>query len=263
MEKYKLCLRWFSRLGIFYSTVLVTLFAVICSIAITMTVELLVFGQIRMFTIIAASLAPFIIAPVGAFILLNLVFKLDNEKQKLGYFSSIEAVDPAFHRAYLIKHAEHELAKIKRYGGTAALLIIELDDFDTLTGDYGYFAGIEVLQKIDAVLREETRNIDLVGRFGGEGFLAFLPETYCSGALLIAERICKTISLMEIEYGKHIIKVTASIGIAICTLQTEDIDSALATAERLLYQAKYLGNNQVLIEQNCSKYCFCTGTISK
>ncbi|MEQ1529650.1 MAG: GGDEF domain-containing protein [Methylococcales bacterium] len=220
-------------------------------------VELLIFGQVRLFSILEASLAPFIIAPLIVFILLNLLFKLDSDQQKLGYFSSIDAIDPTYHRAYLIKHAEHELSRIKRYGGTSSMLMIDIDDFDDINSEYGYFAGNEVLSIVNDLLREQTRTTDLVGLFDNRDFLAFLPETYCSGALSIAERMRQKIENLDIVYGKYKIPVTASIGIAICNCQTEDIDSALSTAERLLHQAKYLGSNQVVIEQNCSKYCFC------
>lgn len=145
-----------------------------------------------------------------------------------------------------------ELKKYGRYQRNACLLLFDLDHFKKVNDTYGHQVGDDVLVAIAQICKTVLRKIDIFGRYGGEEFIAFLPETDREGALVVAERLRGTIESASIPSNEGPIHITISIGIApFGDIDELSIDSVIKQADDALYSAKNRGRNRVFcIHQN-------------
>ncbi len=142
----------------------------------------------------------------------------------------------------------HELARVERFGGRLALVLLDIDDFKIVNDSLGHLVGDRVLQRIGEILRRESRTVDLAARYGGEEFVLALPETAGEGAVKIAERLREAIASAGVSNGDvgEPVAVTASLGIAVAPDEADDARSLIAAADRALYEAKQRGKNRVV-----------------
>ena len=131
--------------------------------------------------------------------------------------------------------------------GPVAMLLIDVDHFKRVNDSHGHLAGDEVLRSLAAELRQQVRDSDIVGRFGGEEFTVLLPRTDVTEALRIAERLRRGASALSIFAGEARIGVTVSIGVAVLGRHGRDLFELLAAADLALYRAKDKGRNQVCL----------------
>jgi diguanylate cyclase (GGDEF)-like protein len=148
--------------------------------------------------------------------------------------------------------AQRELARARREKYELAVLIIDLDRFKLVNDRFGHLVGDEVLKGIGRCLSAETRDYDTVGRFGGEEFVAVLPETSAADAVRVAERIRAAVNRTSVHDlvsnadrsgGADLLSV--SIGVACSGIDGEELIDLLYEADRALYYAKENGRNQV------------------
>nr|WP_239154291.1 GGDEF domain-containing protein [Amycolatopsis sp. FDAARGOS 1241] len=148
--------------------------------------------------------------------------------------------------------AQREISRAEREGGSFGALMIDLDHFKSINDTYGHLAGDDVLKAVAAVVKQETRAHDLVGRFGGEEFVALLPSTSKEDAITTAERIRRRISELVIATHTNegeaveIVQRTASIGVASFPLDGSSIEEVMASADAAVYAAKHGGRNRVV-----------------
>jgi diguanylate cyclase (GGDEF)-like protein len=136
-----------------------------------------------------------------------------------------------------------EHRRVRRHGAPLSVLMLDLDRFKRVNDEYGHAAGDRVLAVAAGVLRDELRAIDLGARFGGEEFLAMLPDTPLEDAMRVAERVRRRIAAMPVQYQGVDIHVTVSIGVA----QLDDgerIAEFIARADAALYEAKRGGRDR-------------------
>lgn len=147
--------------------------------------------------------------------------------------------------------AEREVTRAAHRGEPLAVLLIDLDHFKGLNDTHGHLAGDAVLQAVARALREEVRSHDLVevvGRWGGEEFVALLPGTDPASAAGIAERLRARVEGLRVPHPDRpetLIGVTASIGVATYPQPADTLDTLLTVADTALYAAKDAGRNQV------------------
>lgn len=134
-----------------------------------------------------------------------------------------------------------EHARMKRYGGHFSVLILDLDRFKEINDRHGHDAGDKVLIEISKLLESESREVDTVGRWGGEEFMAILPHVGVSKATEVASRIR---SKVENHAFHDAIDVTLSIGVAECAAG-ETVEQLVSRADQALYKAKQGGRNRV------------------
>jgi diguanylate cyclase (GGDEF)-like protein len=148
--------------------------------------------------------------------------------------------------------AQRELARSRRERYDLAVLIIDLDRFKLVNDRFGHLVGDEVLKGIGRCLSAETRDYDTVGRFGGEEFVAVLPETSAADAVGVAERIRAAVNSTSVHDlvsnadrsgGADMLSV--SIGVACSGVDGDELIDLLYEADRALYYAKENGRNQV------------------
>lgn len=146
---------------------------------------------------------------------------------------------------------EHEV-EVARTGNTdCSLLLVDIDHFKTVNDTFGHLAGDEVLRQVSRVLREQTlrmRSGDraLIARYGGEELAVLLPGIATTGALRIGEGIRAAIEQTTIEFGEHMIAVTASVGVSTFPRHGGTVQELIAAADAALYRAKSEGRNSVV-----------------
>lgn len=143
-----------------------------------------------------------------------------------------------------------ELARSRRHGLSFAVILCDIDHFKAINDTHGHLCGDTVLRSFASVLRTLTRQrIDSVVRYGGEEFLLLLPQTKLPGAEALAERLRRSFAETTIDYAGQQIAATASFGVLAVAVagENEDIseESIIAAADKLLYQAKQAGRNNV------------------
>lgn len=152
-------------------------------------------------------------------------------------------------RRTFFEHIERERARLSRYPGEAAILMIDIDHFKQVNDSHGHAAGDAMLCHIVRQVRKLLRESDILARLGGEEFAALLPQASREGALGLAERVRKMLEDNPLLYNDTPIHVTASIGVTIMTAQDLNTDQILSRADHALYDAKRKGRNRV--EASC------------
>lgn len=149
-------------------------------------------------------------------------------------------------RRYFMAQAEAELVRAERYLKPFSLLMFDIDHFKAVNDHYGHKTGDMVLQKLAAILRHVLREVDIIGRIGGEEFAVILPETASEEAREAAERLRRLIAdtVMQAESGE-LLSITVSIGVSTLSNESSDIEALLKQADDALYVAKKNGRNQV------------------
>jgi diguanylate cyclase (GGDEF)-like protein len=150
------------------------------------------------------------------------------------------------------READAEIARAVRSNSPLALLLVDVDHFKRVNDSYGHLIGDEVLRALAAEIRQQVRESDVVGRFGGEEFTVLLPCTDSAGACRIAERLRTSAGRLSVAAGEVRISVTVSIGVAVLGQHGNDLFELLAAADVALYRAKDLGRDQVRVYANTS-----------
>lgn len=158
--------------------------------------------------------------------------------------ASTDTLTGAMNRARIDERARLELMRSDRYGNKLSLIMIDLDHFKHVNDAYGHAAGDIVLKGFCDIARGLLRSIDILGRWGGEEFVALLPETDIGGAQIVAERLRTVLEGFSFE---NRIRVTASMGVA-SHREDEEFSSILSRADACLYQAKLEGRNRVVVD---------------
>ncbi len=168
------------------------------------------------------------------------VFENITELQKVAYTNHLTKL---MNRVKIDEMLERCTNNYKRYKNIYSIILLDIDHFKLVNDTYGHLVGDDILKYIAIILRENTRNVDLVGRWGGEEFLIISRETDINGAFVLAEKIRKNVASYEFEIAKN---QTISLGVAQIK-ENEKIDELLKRADDALYEAKERGRNRVVV----------------
>jgi len=163
-------------------------------------------------------------------------------------FSQVERqaiTDPMtglFNRRYFQDQLTKEIDRYQRFGHPFSFIIADLDFLKKINDNYGHSSGDAAIKHIANVMKYSVRDVDTVGRFGGEEFVVLLPETELRQARLVADRICFAIAENPV---KDIGTITASLGLATFPNDAMDSNKLFELADRALFLAKDRGRNQV------------------
>ncbi len=149
-------------------------------------------------------------------------------------------------RSFFIRGGE-EVKKARRYHTPLALIMLDIDRFKDINDTYGHEAGDEALQCLAETLRENSREVDVAARLGGEEFCILLPNTNASDAFILAERLRLAIEGEGCFLDKQRMHLTASVGVAAFSGEMPDLDALLRSADAAMYQAKNQGRNRVVL----------------
>lgn len=179
-------------------------------------------------------------------VLMSAHISLALENNRLYEISVLDGLTNVYNRRYLEQRLVEEVAYSKRYRKPLSILLLDIDFFKKLNDSYGHQAGDRVLKDVSARLSLALREYDIVARYGGEEFAVVLPTTPKSRAMVIAERLRRSISDEPFQFQEHTIECTISLGAASLPEDGEDMDSLVAAADRALYEAKEQGRNRVV-----------------
>lgn len=142
-------------------------------------------------------------------------------------------------RRYFMEQAEAELARSIRYDKKLSVFMLDIDHFKKINDTYGHNTGDVVLRSLSKLLRETLRQVDIIGRIGGEEFAILLPETGVKHAVNVAERLREKISKHAVPLDSGLpLHFTVSIGVSSLHSKDVNIDVLLSLADRALYEAK-------------------------
>jgi diguanylate cyclase (GGDEF)-like protein len=152
---------------------------------------------------------------------------------------------------YLSRRLMEEFKRAQRHGTPLTVILLDLDHFKQINDKYGHDCGDQVLRSFGKIVTDSAREIDIVGRFGGEEFLMILPNTDGIRAAIVAERVRKAAEENVYKYNEFLIRVTVSAGIASYptnrALRTET--DLLKAADDAMYRAKQASRNKVIIDR--------------
>jgi diguanylate cyclase (GGDEF)-like protein len=140
-----------------------------------------------------------------------------------------------------------ELEKSKATSSHLSLIMLDIDDFKVYNDALGHQAGDEILKELALILKNQSRKMDYVCRYGGEEFTIILPQTDKQEALLIAERLRMDIEKHRFSHEEILPqnKLTSSLGLATFPEDGQTASELITNSDKLLYQAKNKGKNTV------------------
>ncbi|HEU5182647.1 MAG TPA: diguanylate cyclase [Candidatus Polarisedimenticolia bacterium] len=152
---------------------------------------------------------------------------------------------------YLRQRLSEEFKRSMRYGTALSVILLDLDHFKSVNDRYGHEFGDAVLLQFGGILVDNAREIDIVGRYGGEEFLMVLPNTDGIKAAIVGERVRKATEEHLFQVQDQILRITASAGISSIPTNREvrEEEQFLRAADEALYRAKEAGRNKVIVDR--------------
>jgi diguanylate cyclase (GGDEF)-like protein len=179
-------------------------------------------------------------------------FLVGRRNEDLSDLSVTDGLTGVFNHRYLHEQLRREIERADRHQANVTCLMLDIDDFKKVNDLHGHPFGDEVLAVTAQIIRESVRQIDIVGRYGGEEFLVIMPQTKGADAVPIAERIGKSLEAHVIHSAKGDVRVTLSIGLASYPepmLGVKTKSALLSAADQALYKAKRAGKNRTVVWQ--------------
>lgn len=155
-----------------------------------------------------------------------------------------DALVPLFNRRAFVRELSRLIAFSKRYGLDASLIYFDLDGFKAVNDQYGHAAGDKVLMAVSDMLINNTRESDLLGRLGGDEFIAVLTSIDPDTARSKAQQLAKDISEIAVEFEGNTLQIKTSFGIARLN-QDETAEIQIARADEAMYAAKLRRRDRV------------------
>jgi diguanylate cyclase (GGDEF)-like protein len=153
-----------------------------------------------------------------------------------------------YNRRGIYELGRREIERARRFGRPLTAIMFDLDSFKQVNDRYGHNTGDQVLRTVADRINRNIREVDILGRLGGDEFIIILSETDLFTTTNMAERLRKIIAdTPAIVDGGVSIPITISVGIAKATTGTPDLTSLIHDADQALYAAKQNGRNQVQV----------------
>ncbi len=169
--------------------------------------------------------------------------RLYEEAQRLAITDDLTGLN---NRRHLLQLAEHEFERSQRYQRPLSAIMLDLDHFKNINDTYGHPIGDQALRALAHSCRHHLRSVDILGRYGGEEFLALLPETGCEAAVEAAERIRKQVESQVLSSERGPVYFTISLGVATAENYAGfSLENLIKNADDALYEAKRTGRNRV------------------
>jgi len=172
------------------------------------------------------------------------VHELEKELEAVKQESKEDFLTKLYNKRALDEFMNIKEAEYERYGRNFSVVMFDLDHFKLVNDNYGHDAGDAVLSAFAKILKKAARSVDIVGRFGGEEFMALLSETDTKGGAVFAEKVRKHVQKARFMYKGERIAVTVSSGVSERKKHIS-LKATINSADEYLYKAKNEGRNQV------------------
>ncbi len=177
--------------------------------------------------------------------------RLKRRVADLLHVSKLDALTGLCNRACLLQELAERAALHRVRGLSLGMAVVDIDHFKSINDTYGHLAGDAALKVVAQTLRDTLRDSDIVGRWGGEEFVAILKDANASGLAVVGERIRARIAAAEFQYQGQRIPITASIGLAegqVWGSEQEFGSHLFAAADAAMYRAKQAGRNCFIVD---------------
>ena len=176
--------------------------------------------------------------------------ELQRQKQDLERIACVDSLTGVANRRHALRLLEAEWKRSARDGTPLSLVMVDLDCFHLFNERYGHIGGDRCLRRAtDTMVRSLRRPSDYLGRYGGEEFIAVLPNTDAAGAAIVAGRMRAAVEELALPHESSTCSsvVTMSVGFATCRATlTTTLDTLVSAADRALLAAKSAGRNRVV-----------------
>ena len=186
---------------------------------------------------------------IGAVVAFRDISQRIKMQQELESLAKTDYLTQINNRRTFVQNLKQDFANFKRNSTNCAILMMDIDHFKHINDTYGHAAGDAVLKELSQVVSNEIREVDTVGRLGGEEFGVILRQTSLEGAGEFAERLRRRIDSLIVEFESDIIRFSVSAGVSVFRADDFDEESVLSRADKALYIAKNSGRNRVEICQ--------------
>lgn len=185
---------------------------------------------------------------VGTLITIQDVTERQRSLMETRILATTDSLTGAFNRRHFFELLETELTRASRFSTPLAVIMFDIDDFKHFNDKYGHAIGDEILIIVTRTCQANLRNLDSLGRHGGDEFVILLPHANSTLAAYVAKRLCRLISEIIVMKNEQQISVTVSIGVVgYHGHEKITADKLLQTADKAMYQAKENGKNQAVI----------------
>lgn len=171
--------------------------------------------------------------------------ELEAKNDNLYQLATTDSLTGIYNRAYLFQNLQVEFNRASRHQMDLSCILFDIDFFKNLNDIHGHLFGDSVLKQIADIIKQNLRQEDVFGRYGGEEFIIMLPNTSLREGLSVAEKLRVGVESYDFNHNELIIKITISFGVA--SLQdnlTDSFDTLIRYADRALYSAKRSGRNK-------------------
>ncbi|MFC1879228.1 GGDEF domain-containing protein [Chloroflexota bacterium] len=235
--------RFFQKLGLVYSTLVLTGLVVLISLFISYSVTALAGRELNAISLLLALLIPIVIGLTIGFSIIRLVFQLYDTESRLHKLSIHDELTGVYNRRHFITLADREWQRAKGGNGSFAIILFDVDKFKATNDNYGHLAGDEVLKTVSRVCGHACRDADMLARFGGDEFVFLVTDASQEGMLAFLDRVRMLLAEAVVEYGDLSLRFTISMGAANYSAEMPDLWHLLAQADRALYTAKSRGGD--------------------
>jgi len=167
--------------------------------------------------------------------------------KELERYAEIDGLTQVYNRRKVLELGDDEVGDANNSGQATSVIMIDVDNFKSVNDTYGHTVGDEILQEVARRCRYTLREIDIFGRFGGEEFVVFLPQTNINDAFIIGERLRSEIYDAHFKTTKRSLHITISLGVSALTKEKETPRKLLERADEALYSAKETGKNKIVM----------------
>ncbi len=168
--------------------------------------------------------------------------KLYEEIERIAITDSLTDV---YTRRYALGRFQEEVKRAGMRHTQLSFLMIDVDLFKDFNDKYGHLTGDQILREVGLLIKENIREIDIAGRYGGEEFCVILPDTDRQGAIYAAERIRQAVEKAVIKAYDAQVQITLSIGVSTYPHNAQGMEGLIDRADSALYAAKRDGRNRV------------------
>jgi len=194
-----------------------------------------------------------VIGGMEARLMWRMVNDLHEAKNKLEFQATHDELTGLFNRRHMLVEMERELNQVIRYHLPFSLALIDLDHFKRVNDTHGHAVGDAVLKHVSDKLKTSARNVDIIGRWGGEEFLVLLPHSWADDAKRAVEKWLTAVKSESVPVSSGV-EVSVSFSAGVATFERCDessdiqvvIDTLLARADESLYAAKHAGRGCVI-----------------
>ncbi len=174
-------------------------------------------------------------------------YHLEEKTEILKDMANKDPLTGLYNKGYIMEQIKYHINLALSTKKPFSVIMLDIDHFKKVNDIYGHLCGDYVLKKLSSVFLEQTRSMNITGRYGGEEFIILAPQSNVHSAFNFAERLRTLIENIQFSYEGKNFKITISCGVAELTPKIKKPETLIANADKALYQAKNSGRNRSLI----------------